>query len=249
MATKLFDRVPTRRLGEIAYQRLIEAIASGRLPEGTKLYEDEIAKQMGVSKTPIREALRQLQNAGFVEADLHRTPVVRRLTQTDIDEIYNLREYLESLAVRLVADRPAGSQINDLELLQRGMEERFSSHAGLDVEASVEYNQAFHRTLIAASGSKRLIAIMEPLWMQILCLSFLSHRMYRLPGKQARAITEHREILDAIRMGDVTRGEESMRQHVKKGHRDLISSLAEKVEGRTGDTEEETMASDQTTWS
>ena len=226
MEARLFDRVPTKRLGDIVYQNLVNAIASGRLADGTKLFEDQIAKQMGVSKTPVREALRHLEKAGFVEADLHHTPLVRRLTREDIDEIYRLREYLESLAVHLVAADPARHGAADLAMIQSAMEERFSGGAAVDVSASVEYNQKFHRALVAASGSPRLQAIMDSLWVQVLRLSFLSHRTYRLPGKQARAIAEHRAILEAIQRGDAVRGEILMREHVRNGHRDLVTSLA-----------------------
>lgn len=226
MEAKLFDPVPARRLGDIVYQNLVNAIASGHLADGTKLFEEQIARQMGVSKTPVREALRHLEKAGFVEAGLHRTPVVRRLTREDIDEVYRLREYLEPLAVHLAAEDRAGRGTADLEMIQRTMEDRFSRGTTVDVSVSVEYNQTFHRALVTASGSLRLQAIMDPLWVQVLRLSFLSHRTYRLPGKQARAVSEHRAILDAICGCDASRGEALMREHVRNGHRDLVTSLA-----------------------
>ncbi|HYM68123.1 MAG TPA: GntR family transcriptional regulator [bacterium] len=225
MSSMTFGRVPARRLGDLVYESLVEAIASGRVPDGSKLYEDEIARQMGVSKTPVREALRHLAKDGLVEADLHRTPMVRALTRQDIDEIYRVREYLEPLVVRLVTERPGGPQFAELLALQEGMEARFSDSNSVDLSGSVQYNQAFHRALVAASGSERLRAIMEPLWAQFLRLSFLSHRTYRLPGKQARAISEHRGVLEAIRAGDAPRGEQLMREHIRRGHGDLVSSL------------------------
>jgi len=224
MDATLFQRVPTRRLGDLVYESLVEAIASGRLAEGSKLYEEEIARQMGVSKTPVREALRHLAKDGFVEADLHRTPVVRTLNRRDMDEIYRVREYLEALAVRLATERAGGQQLAEVLAIQRDMEADLAG-GNLAVARSVEYNQAFHRALVAASGSERLKAIIEPLWVQIWRLSFLSHRMYRLPGKQSRAVTEHRAILDAIRGGDPDAGERLIREHVRAGHRDLVSSL------------------------
>ena len=225
MEAKLFERVPARRLGDIVYQNLVTAIASGQLADGTKLFEDEIARQMGVSKTPVREALRHLEKAGFVEADLHRTPVVRRLAREEINEIYRLREYLEALAVRLVAEDTAARGTSDLETIQQTMEARFARGPSVDVAASVEYNQKFHRALVTASGSRRLQAIMDPLWLQVHRLSFLSHHTYRLPGKQARAVAEHRAILDAIHSGDADRGEVLMREHIRHGHSDLVTSL------------------------
>lgn len=225
MDARLFERVPTRRLGDLVYESLVEAIAAGRLGEGHKLYEDDIAKQMGVSKTPVREALRHLAKDGFVEADLHRTPMVRRLSRPDADEIYKVREYLEPLAVRLATERASVEQLERMLAMQRDMEARLAGGGPIDVASSVEYNQAFHRALVVASGNQRLRGIMEPLWVQILRLSFLSHRLYRLPGKQPRAIAEHRAILDAVRCGDADRGEVLIREHVRMAHQDLIPSL------------------------
>lgn len=229
MDEPIFDRVPAKRLGDIVYESLVDAIASGRLPEGAKLYEDQIAGQMGVSKTPVREAFRRLEKDGFVEADLRRTPVVRSLRRRDIDELYRIREYLEPLAVRLVIEQPDAAALADLEGIQTAMEARFAGGERVEISASVEYNQAFHRALVAASGSGRLKAIVEPLWAQILRLSFLSHQHYRLPGKQARAVTEHRAILDAIRRGDAPRGETLIREHIRNGYRDLVSSLLDEA--------------------
>jgi len=232
MDGRLFERVPTKRLGDLVYESLVQAIAAGRLGEGHKLYEDDIAKQMGVSTTPVREALRHLAKDGFVEADLHRTPMVRRLSQSDVDEIYKVREYLEPLAVRLATERAGGAPLGELLGMQHDMEALLAGGGRIDVARSVEYNQAFHRALVVASGNQRLRAIMEPLWVQILRLSFLSQR---LPGKQARAITEHRAILDAVRRGEADRGEALIREHVRVAHQDLVRSLP--IHGTSSDAD------------
>jgi DNA-binding GntR family transcriptional regulator len=217
--------VAVRRLGDTVYQSLVEAIASGRLPEGTKLYEDEIAKQMGVSRTPVREAFRQLAKTGLVDADVYRTPIVRRLTRQDIDEIYQLREALEPLALRLALEYPDRGWLEALVARQRTIEEQSARH-GVDVTASVHYNELFHRTLVTASRHQRLAAIMDPLWVQVLRLSFLSHQVERVPaGRLPRAMAEHRAILEAIRSGDADCGDVLLRRHVRQGHDDLVLSL------------------------
>jgi DNA-binding GntR family transcriptional regulator len=218
--------VPVKRLGDTVYETLAEAIASGQLPEGSKLFEDEIAKQMGVSRTPVREAFRQLAKAGLVDADLYRTPVVRRLTRQDIDEVYDLREALEPLAFRLALRNPDRSWLDELEARQRAMEQVRAAGA-VEVAASVHYNELFHRAIVAASRHQRLATIMEPLWILVLRLSFLSHRVERLPSARlARAATEHRAILDAARRGEADAGETLLRVHVRQGHVDLVQWLS-----------------------
>ncbi|HET7264545.1 MAG TPA: GntR family transcriptional regulator [bacterium] len=217
--------VPVKRLGDTVYETLAEAIASGQLPEGAKLFEDEIAKQMGVSRTPVREAFRQLAKTGLVDADLYRTPVVRRLTRQDIEEIYALREALEPLALGLAVRNPDRAWLDDLDAKQRAIEEQYAlGSAG--VAESVHYNEFFHRAFVTASRHERLANIMDPLWIQVLRLSFLSHQLERLPsGRLPRAMAEHRAILEAARDRDVERGETLLRRHVRRGHEDLIASL------------------------
>jgi DNA-binding GntR family transcriptional regulator len=217
--------VAVKRLGDTVYETLAEAIASGQLPEGTKLFEDEIARQMGISRTPVREAFRQLAKTGLVDADLYRTPVVRRLSRQDIDEIYELREALEPLALRLALRNPEASWLENLEVRQRAIEHEYARGA-VDIAASVHYNELFHRAFVTASRHQRLANIMDPLWIQVLRLSFLSHRLERLPaGRLPRAVAEHRAILDAAREGDGGRGETLLRRHVRQGHDDLVQSL------------------------
>lgn len=217
--------VPVRRLGDTVYETLAEAIASGQLPEGAKLFEDEIARQMGVSRTPVREAFRQLAKTGLVDADLYRTPVVRHLRRQDIDEIYELREALEPLALRLALRNPETVWLDDLEAKQRAVEQEYARGA-VDITASVHYNELFHRAFVTASRHQRLANIMDPLWIQVLRLSFLSHQLERLPaGRLPRAVAEHRAILDAAREGDGERGEALLRRHVRQGHDDLVLSL------------------------
>jgi len=99
----LFEPLPAQRLNDQVCGHLIEAIATNRLPQGTKIHEDSLAAQMGVSKTPVREALRRLEAEGFTTVDPRRTPEVRRLGPEDIRDLYTVRESLERLAVRLTA--------------------------------------------------------------------------------------------------------------------------------------------------
>jgi DNA-binding GntR family transcriptional regulator len=233
--TLVFERVPIRRLGDIVYESLVQAIASGRLLDGTKLYEDQIAKEMGLSKTPVREALSHLVKDGFVEADLHRTPVVRKLSRREIEDICEIRESLEPLAVRLVTKRGNDEQLRELSSLQEDMEARLASRKAIDITTSVTYNEAFHRALVVASGNERLRMIMEPLWVQIMRLSFVRHRVLGMPETQARAIKEHRAILDAIATRNEPEGEALMRKHLERYHDLLPPETADDPGASRGD--------------
>jgi len=154
--TGTFARVMASRLGDQVYGHLIEAIATNTLPEGAKIQEEDLAEQMGVSKTPIREALRRLEAEGFVVANSHRTPEVRRLDRVDVVELYSIREYLERLAIRATTELADPKILSALEELQRKAEEDLASDRWADIGQSVAYNQKFHHLILDGVMNQRL---------------------------------------------------------------------------------------------
>ncbi len=221
-ASTFLEPVASRRLGDEVYARLIEAIATNRLAEGAKIQEDELVAQLGVSKTPIREALRRLQAEGFLAADSHHTPEVRRLAPSDVAELYDLREYLERLAVRRAAERRDGAGVSALEALQASAEQRFAG-SGLALEDSVIYNRDFHGLILdAAPDNSRLRRMYHLISVDV---RRLAYRAIRTEGRQRMAIEQHRAILDAIRAGAADRAEELMAQHIRTGRADVLAQF------------------------
>jgi DNA-binding GntR family transcriptional regulator len=210
------------RLGDQVYARLIEAIATNRLPEGSKIQEDELVTQLGVSKTPIREALRRLEAEGFIVADSHRTPEVRRLLRADVLELYDVREYLERLAIRRVTERPDATVFGRLEVLQAQIEDRFGNERTIAIEESVAYNQRFHRLVLEGAGNTRLRRLYDLISVDV---RRLAHRSIRGAGKQRTALKQHRAILEAVKNGHADSAESLITQHIRRGRDDVIAQF------------------------
>lgn len=221
-APAFLEPVLSRRLGDQVYVRLIEAIATNHLAEGSKIQEDELAAQLGVSKTPIREALRRLEAEGFIVADSHRTPEVRRLLRNDVVELYDLREYLERLAIRRVAERHDASMLRALELLQAQTEKRFSGGRSIAIEESVAYNQQFHSLVLDGAGNTRLRRMYDLISVDV---RRLAYRSIRGAGKQRTAVEQHRGILEAAKTGDTDAAETLIIQHIRRGRDDVLAQF------------------------
>jgi DNA-binding GntR family transcriptional regulator len=224
---RLFEPVGTQRLGDKVYRSLLEAIATNRLAQGTRIQEDALAAQMGVSKTPVREALRRLEAEGFIRLAPHRTPEVRRLQAADIEDLYRVREYLERLAVReIAAARPAGV-LAQLEDLQAAAEARMATGQPVEIAESVSYNHEFHRLVFEGSGNRRLQRLYRLLDVDVRRLAYQS---VRVAGRQRDAVVQHRAILDAITRGDAERAEMLIGQHVVQARLDLLREIAHVAE-------------------
>jgi DNA-binding GntR family transcriptional regulator len=218
----IFEPLPAQRLGDRVYSYLIEAIATNRLPQGTRIQEDALATQMGVSKTPVREALRRLEAEGFISVDPHRTPMVRRLELRDVEELYNVREFLERLAVRrLAAIRPA-AVLAELEALQGAAEAQLSSGVPVDVRDSVSYNRRFHGFLFQGAGNSRLSRVYQLIDIDV---RRLSYRSIQVSGRQRDAVVQHRAILEATKAGNGDHAETLMIQHVQQARDDLLLQM------------------------
>jgi DNA-binding GntR family transcriptional regulator len=221
-APAFLEPVLALRLRDQVYARLIEAIATNRLPEGSKIQEDELVTRLGVSKTPIREALRRLEAEGFIVADSHRTPEVRRLLRADVLELYDVREYLERLAIRRVAERPDATALGELEMLQARSEDKFSRERTIAIEESVAYNQRFHRLVLEGAGNARLRRLYDLISVDV---RRLAYRSIRGQGKQRTALEQHRAILEAVKERDADLAESMMTRHIRRGRDDVIAQL------------------------
>jgi DNA-binding GntR family transcriptional regulator len=217
-----FEPLPAQRLGDRVYQHLIEAIATSRLPQGARIQEDVLAEQMGVSKTPVREALRRLEAEGFISVDPHRTPEVRRLGPRDIEELYGVREFLERLAVRTItAVRPAAI-LAEMEAVQAEAEARLASGEPVEVAESVGYNRRFHGLIFQGAGNRRLRRLYQLIDVDVRRLSFES---ISVSGRRRDAVVQHRAILEAIKAGDADQAEALMIHHVQQARGDLLRRM------------------------
>ena len=142
-----------RTMHDLVFNTLMEEILSGQLKPGEKLNISEISERLGVSRTPVREALKQLMSVGLVENVPHRSPFVKKLSIEEIIELYYIRGALEGVASRLAAQRLTSEQIEELERLCKRMEEKARSGKYDDF---IEDNSKFHFLVYNTTNSPRL---------------------------------------------------------------------------------------------
>jgi DNA-binding GntR family transcriptional regulator len=196
-------------LRERVHDHLRQAILANRYAPGTELLEVPLADELGVSRGPVREALRSLESEGLVRITPRRGAVVASFTKRDFLDAYQVREALEALGVRLAVPLLDGSVLEQLD----ARIDRMVEHArDVDVDSFFEANTAFHDAFVAASGNRvlvetyrRLIARMGP----------YRRPSVRLRGNLERSVSEHRAIVAAARAGDVDRAVELVLRHIR----------------------------------
>lgn len=198
------------------------AIVDGRLAPGARLKEEEIARELGMSRTPIREALLVLQAEGLVDAAPNRGATVRKHDAADLDDMYRIRALLEGYAARSAAERVSDATVRELEASC----ERFEALPEGDVYAIVQENLVFHNTVLEAAGSPRLAQLVRNVIE--LPLVYKSYIWYSPEQRQISA-HYHRQITRALEKRDGERAELVMKEHVFEA-RDLLVTRVRELE-------------------
>lgn len=217
--------VGTRPIGRTtlsreAYRALRSGILGRRLPAGRKLVVRVLSEDLGLSPTPIKEALAALEREGLVVAIPHRGYHIPHLTRQDVAELYALREVVEGLAATLAA-RHADDRL--LARLQRILALQHACVSTRDVERYGDLDLAFHRSLREASGNARLARVAESFNGQIRLLISTSAQ---LSGRLQASLKEHEAIVRALKSGNEAAAEAAMRRHVRQAGMALLAHLA-----------------------
>lgn len=205
--------------------RLREAILKGELKPGERLVQEELAEAMGVSRMPIREAIRQLEKEGLVTVEAHKGAVVTPLTTEDIEEIYELRAMLESEAVHRSLPHLTAEDKRKLKELLDAMKQ---AAAKGETDRFVELNAEFHRLLRRGCRWRRAHRFLEMLWH-----GYPPHTPHILHGQMDRSLQEHEGMLQAVEEGDADRLKEILRQHILRTGAALKKHLSEKDSARS----------------
>ena len=202
-------RLDNRTLWEQVRERLREEILSGELAPGAVLSEVSLARSLGVSRGPIREALGRLASEGLVTITPRRGAIVTELTRDEFVGAYQVREALETLAIRLAVPRLEESHLKRL----RELHEQMVAHAKRDeVNAFFDANAGFHEVFVTASGNRKLHEIYRLLFDQ---MGRYLARSLALRGSLEKSIAEHSAILDAVEAGDVDVAAELLAAHIE----------------------------------
>ena len=214
------------RAADQAYEFIRDAIAAGTYTPGSRLREEELADDIGVSRTPIREALRRLDSEGVVEFVPNRGAHVAAWSDQDLAEIFDLRAVLEGFAARLAARNISDEQLQLLRDLSVEMDELAAGRSKDRLERISALNNEFHRIVVEASGNRQLVQLVAGL-VQVP----LVHRTFRRYDEQSlqRSMGHHRELITALERGDVNWAGTVMRSHVYAARAVLEADLTLEV--------------------
>jgi len=204
-------------------ERIVEfikdAVISGRLKPGERVPEQEIAENFGISRTPIREAFRQLESEGFISLIPRKGAVVSPITDKDVREFYAIKSLLEGHAARTACEALSGRDMRRLENLNEAMEKCAERD---DVKGFFRLDNAFHDTFLQACGNDKLCALVHSLVQQ-----FERFRVtaLSLPGRMKESVNQHREIIEAFRKSDAELVERLVRANAEKGRDVLVDEI------------------------
>lgn len=197
-----------RLLHESAVDRLRDMIVQGALVPGAKLNEREICEQLGISRTPLREALKVLSTEGLVELQPNRGAVVATLTEQMLREIFAVIGALEALAGELACRNMTVGQFNEIRALHYQM---LAHHARGELAPYFRCNQEIHLAIVKASGNATLAASYRSLNARVRRARYMANLS---PARWNQAVAEHEKILDALGRRDAAQLQDLLRNHL-----------------------------------
>jgi len=208
-----------RPLREIVFEALREAILNGHLRPGERMMEVQLAEELGVSRTPVREAIRKLELDGFAVMIPRKGAYVSNLSIKDIADVFEIRGSLESLAAGLAAERISPDGLEELERLLVQVAE--CAKAG-DLDRLVEVDTQFHAVLYRASRNERLAQMISTLLEQI-------QRFRRItmgsPGRMQETLEEHRRLVDAVADRNVSLAQALAIEHMENAENRMLEAI------------------------
>ncbi len=204
-----FDIQNHRPLREIVYEELKLQILTGKIVPGTRMMEVELAEDMGVSRTPIREAIRKLEKEGLVTIEPRRGAYASQVSADDMVEVLEVRQNMEGLAAFMAASRMKPEQLKKIEetevLYNKAVETG-------DTAGMIFYDSKFHKLIVEASNNKTLLQLIEPLQEMALRFRYLYYDDFK---RAENMPNEHQTIIDAIAHGDTEAAKQAADTHIR----------------------------------
>ena len=206
-------------LREVVCESLRDAIRRGVLKPGERIMEIQLAEELGVSRTPVREAIRKLELEGYVIMMPRRGTYVASMSIRDINEIFEIRTALESLSNGLAAERITEEEQEQLQRLLVLIGGHIEDN---DMEKIVDADIEFHDMLYRAARNTRLLNVISNLRDQLTRFRTLS---MSYPGRLQATLEEHKAIVDAISRGDVKAARKAAEKHMENSERTLLKAM------------------------
>jgi len=221
-AFEALPSLPVRRsLGQGVYESLKQAIIQGNFRPGSRMVESRLAGTLGISRTPVREAIHKLEREGLLRHDPRRGFFVEGLGRADIEETFGIRSVLESYAARLAAIRHTEGELQPLEAKLEDYERCLNRG---DTAALPQINTEFHDLLYALSRSPRLIKMINDLKDHI-----YRYRVVILKVKEMAELShgDHRRMLKAMKQKDADQVEKLVREHILRGQEIVLKEFGD----------------------
>ena len=198
---------------------LRKAILNGKLKPGQALVQDDIARELNVSRMPVREALKMLEGEGLVTTTSFKGSVVTKFSAQDIREIYQVRMLMEGYAAEQASLNRSDKQIAKFEELLATMNRL---HSVKDYKEYQDVDYAFHHLIAESSGNRRLIKLIEINWR-----SFIPYIAHSIPGRIEKSISEHTRIVEAIRARDAAEASRLCREQIETVYNEIVPYFKE----------------------
>lgn len=214
------SRIAPLALYQEVAERLRQRIFSHELPPGTWVDEQALAEHYGISRTPLREALKVLASEGLVTLKPRRGCYVTEISERDLDEVFKVMAMLEGECARTSAARASETDLAELKSIHADLEKAAAAN---DIDGFFEANQAFHQALQRIADNRWLMHVIEDL-RKVIKLS--RHHSLFSEGRLEQSLAEHRAILDALTARDQDAAERRMREHIRSG-REALARIAD----------------------
>lgn len=206
-------------LRDVVFENIREAILEGRLEPGKRLMETQLADELGVSRTPVREAIRKLELEGLVIMLPRKGAYVAEMSKQDLLEVLEIRSGLESLAAYLAADRMDKDELEKLKSIQDELEVYADKS---DVSGMLKKDVEFHECIFNSTDNLRLIALMSSLWEQV----YRFRLIYMSDYTAIKSIVdEHREIIRALEARDDELSARLAKKHIDMAERYMLEKM------------------------
>lgn len=204
-----------QNLGTDVVKYIKQKIISGELNPGDRIVETQLARELGTSQTPIREAIRQLAGEGIVTIIPNRGPLVHELSVKDVFELYTFRAVMEGMAIRLAVQNASNNDIRHLEHFYEEMKRKQHD----DTIPSLQEDSSYiHHYIYKLSRHAILLSMYD-------FISFRIQLVNRIVGRKFtkdREVSEHEELIEALKTGDPDHAEQVMRAHIHRAYKDYI---------------------------
>lgn len=196
-------------VGENVFARLVETLVTGELPAGKPLREAQVAKQWGVSRTPMREAVRRASEAGLLILRKNRAPLIRTFTPHDVDCLYQIREMMEVLAMEQAWNKLPGKEIAALRSMAEFVE---SASSKTRVSRCLAFDEALHKIWFDHCQNPWLTQFLQS---SRVFIRIFQHMMARDPALVSKSYAQHLGILETLGTADLKLGTQRLREHIR----------------------------------